>query len=100
MGYVKLSTELKELNTNSIKIKLGIDDVVTDKRLTGILSYCNLRILEEDGTVEIEKILDEDLENLKNSQKIEVTLEQLQSNTIFRVMIQISISRFHNLLFA
>ena len=87
LGYVKIITELIELNTNSAKIKLGIDDVVTDKRLAGILSYCNLRILEEDGTVAIEKILDDDLEKIKNSEKVEVSLEQLKSNTKYKIEI-------------
>ena len=89
LGYIQLNTTLSSIGINDAKIKIKIDELITDQRLIKILSYCEIKLIADNKDVlEItRKMTYEELDQIKNSQEIEFDFDTLNSNTKYKIEI-------------
>ena len=105
LGYMQVKIDDKEVTQDSMNLGISIDTVQTDARLVAILNKVEVVIYdqgkntdngsdenngqseEETQGTEIKRITltDEEVEKLKTSEEIELNLEQLTSNTKYRI---------------
>ncbi len=103
LGYMQIKINDKEVTQNSMNLGISIDTNQTDARLVAILNKVEVVIYDQgknvesaqDGQqegqqneeIEIKRItlISEDVEKLKIAEEIEINLEQLNSNTKYRI---------------
>ena len=101
LGYMQVKINDKEVTQNSMKLGVSIDTVQTDARLVAILNKVEVVIYDEGKNIESNSdeenedrqgtevkritLTDEEVEKLKTAEEIELNLEQLTSNTKYRI---------------
>ena len=98
LGYMQVHIDDKEVTQNSMNLSISIDTVQTDARLVAILNKVEIVIYDQGKNIEYEEgeepeetetkritLTDEQVEQLKVSEEIELNLEQLNSNTKYRI---------------
>ncbi len=104
LGYMQVEIDDKEVTQNSMNLGISIDTVQTDARLVAILNKVEVVIYDQGKNVEsaqdgqqgeeqqqqeteIKRITltDEQVEQLKVLEEVELSLEQLNSNTKYRI---------------
>ncbi len=98
LGYMQVKIDDKEVTQNSMNLGISIDTVQTDARLVAILNKVEVVVYDQGKNIEYEEgeepeeteikritLTDEQVEQLKVSEEIELNLEQLNSNTKYRI---------------
>ena len=99
LGYMQVHIDDKEVTQNSMNLGISIDENQTDARLLAILDKVEVVIYDQgknadnenngqQGTeTEVQRIIftEEQVQALKIAEEVEVNLEQLNSNTIYRI---------------
>ena len=98
LGYMQVHIDDKEVKQDSIQLGISIDTNQTDARLVAILNKVEVVIYDQGKNIEYDEgeepeeteikritLTDEQVEQLKVSEEIELNLDQLNSNTIYRI---------------
>ena len=102
LGYMQVKIDDKEITQNSMDLGISIDENQTDARLLAILDKVEVVIYDEgkntdnDGQqgqeeqskeTEVQRItfMQEQVQQIKTSEEVELSIEQLNSNTKYRI---------------
>ncbi len=100
LGYMQVKIDDKEVTQNEMTLSISIDANQTDARLIAILDKVEIIIYDEGKNInqdnseteeqtdnEIKRITltSEEVELLKTAEEVEINLDQLTSNTIYRI---------------
>ena len=105
LGYMQVHIDDKEVTQNSMSLEISIDENQTDARLLAILNKVEVVIYDQGKNVdddenngqqgtetkteetEVQRITftEKQVQALKTAEEVEVNLEQLNSNTIYRI---------------
>ncbi len=100
LGYMQVKIDDKEVTQDSMNLGISIDTVQTDARLVAILNRVEVVIYDEGKNLEegqqeekqsketeIKRITltDEEVKKLKTAEEVEINLDQLNSNTKYRI---------------
>ena len=88
LGYVRLNVNVEKANRDNSEISMQIDGDVTDKKLINILSYAEIKIIQQDEETgnhndtgsQIQILSAEELNRLKNEETLNFTFENLKSS--------------------
>lgn len=97
LGYVRLNVNVEKANRDNSEISMQIDGDVTDKKLINILSYAEIKIIQQDEETgnhndtgsQIQILSAEELNRLKNEETLNFTFENLKSSTTYQILITI-----------
>ncbi len=99
LGYMQVKIDDKEVTQNEIKLGISIDENQTDARLIAILDKVEIVIYDEGKNIDNDKDIEEQVDNeiqritltkeeveqLKVAEEVEIKLEQLTSNTKYKI---------------
>ncbi len=98
LGYMQVKIDDKEVTQDSMNLGISIDTVQTDARLVAILNKVEIVIYDQGKNIEYEEeekpeeteikritLTDEEAEKLKIAEEVELKLDQLNSNTIYKI---------------
>ncbi len=101
LGYMQVKIDAKEITQNSMNLGISIDANQTDARLLAILDKVEVVIYdqgkntdndgqqgeEEQKETEVQRITftQEQVQQIKTSEEVELSIEQLSSNTKYRI---------------
>ena len=97
LGYMQVKIDDKEVKQDSMNLGISIDTNQTDSRLVAILNKVEIVIYDQGKNIEYEEeepeetevkritFTDEEVEQLKVAEEVELNLEQLNSNTKYRI---------------
>ena len=104
LGYIHINIDQKKITQNEAELEISINENGTDARLISILSKVDIVIYDkgkntednqESEEIQIKNITltQEELEQLKQNEKIKLNLDKLISNTKYRIDVKTTIKQ-------
>ena len=85
LGYLTINAQNTEQTDSKLKYKLKIDSIATSADLILYLKEYNISLYNGEQEVEQKRFSEEEIENLKNGELIEISFKKLKSNTEYNL---------------